>query len=52
MAKQPPKKRKEDSLKDAPSEPGGVRRPSEGGVGQEHDRRRGGGDSPPTSTKL
>ena len=53
MAKQPPKKRKEDSLNEAPSQPDGVRRPSEGGVGQEYSRRRGGGgNNPPTSTKL
>ena len=52
MAKQPPKKRKEDSLNEAPSQPDGIRRPSEGGVGQEYSRRRGGGNNPPTSTKL
>jgi hypothetical protein len=52
MAKQPRKKPGQDSLKEAPSQPRGIRRPSEGGVGQEYRRRRRGGNSPPTSTKL
>jgi hypothetical protein len=49
MTKQPPKKPKEDSLNEAPSQPDGVRRPSEGGVGQEYSRGPGKGDSSPTS---
>jgi hypothetical protein len=50
MAKRPPKKRKQNSLNEAPSRPKGVRRPSEGGVGREARRRST--DSPPSSTKL
>jgi hypothetical protein len=50
MEKKPPKKRKEDSLNEAPSQPDGIRRPSEGGVGREYRDRSG--DSPPSSTKL
>jgi hypothetical protein len=50
MAKRPPKKRKQDSLNEAPSQPKGVRRPSERGVGR--DFRRRSSDSPPSSTKL
>jgi hypothetical protein len=52
MAKQPRKKRKPDSLKEAPSDPEGVQRPSEGGAGEEFSRRRRGGYNPPTSTKI
>jgi hypothetical protein len=52
MEKQPPKKRKEDSVNEAPSQPDGVRRPSEGGVGREYSRRSGNSGAPPTSTKL
>jgi hypothetical protein len=52
MAKQPAKKRKRNSLKEAPSYPEGVQRPSEGGAGEEFRRRRRAGSSPPTSTKL
>ena len=52
MAKQPQKKRKQDSLKEAPSDPEGVQRPSEGGAGEEFSRRRRGGYNPPTSTKI
>jgi hypothetical protein len=50
MEKKPPKKRKEDSVNEAPSQPDGIRRPSEGGVGREYRDRSG--DSPPSSTKL
>jgi hypothetical protein len=50
MAKRRPKKRKQDSLNEAPSQPDGIRRPSEGGVGKEYSRR--GGNNPPSSTKL
>jgi hypothetical protein len=32
------KKPKEDSVNEAPSQPDGVRRPSEGGVGREYSR--------------
>src|SRR5688572_31369370 len=46
------KKRKPDSLKEAPSDPEGVQRPSEGGAGEEFSRRRRGGYNPPTSTKI
>ena len=49
MDKKPPKKRKEDSVNEAPSRPDGIRRPSEGGVGREYRDR---GDRPPSSTKL
>jgi hypothetical protein len=49
MTKQPPKKRKEDSVHEAPSQPDGVRRPSEGGVGREYSRGPSEGDSSPTS---
>jgi hypothetical protein len=52
MTKQPPKKRKEDSLNEAPSQPDGVRRPSEGGVGQEYSRGSGSSGAPPSSTKI
>ncbi len=38
---------KDDSLNEAPSQPDGVRRPSEGGVGREYSR---GPSSVPTST--
>ena len=48
--KQRNKKRpKDDSVNEAPSQPDGVRRPSEGGVGQEHSRGPGVGDASPTS---
>lgn len=40
---------KDDSLNKAPSQPDGVRRPSEGGVGREYSRGPGVGDSSPTS---
>ncbi len=50
--KQPRKKRKEDSINEAPSQPDGIRRPSEGGVGREYSRGPGKGDSSPTSKTL
>jgi hypothetical protein len=44
---------KDDSLNEAPTQPDGVHRPSEGGVGREYSRGPGSGDSSPTSkTKL
>jgi hypothetical protein len=50
MKKRDPKNRpKDDSLNEAPSQPDGVRRPSEGGVGREYSREPGSGDSSPTS---
>ena len=53
MRKRDKKQPKEDSLNEAPSQPDGVRRPSEGGVGREYSRGPGSGDSSPTSkTKL
>ena len=53
MRKRDKKQPKEDSLNEAPSQPDGVRRPSEGGVGREYSRDQGQGDASPTSkTKL
>lgn len=49
MKKRDKKRRKKDSVNEAPSQPDGVRRPSEGGVGREYSRRP---SSVPTSTKL
>jgi hypothetical protein len=47
------KRRKHDSVNEAPSRPDGVRRPSEGGVGREYSRDPVVGDASPTSkTKL
>lgn len=44
---------KDNSVNEAPAQPDGVRRPSEGGVGGEYSRRPPAGDSSPTSkTKL
>jgi hypothetical protein len=53
MKRRDKKRPKEDSLNEAPAQPDGVRRPSEGGVGSEYSRGPGTGDSSPTSkTKL
>jgi hypothetical protein len=49
MKKRDRKPRKDDSLNEAPSQPDGVRRPSEGGVGREYGRKPSSGGSPPTS---
>jgi hypothetical protein len=44
---------KDDSVNEAPAQPDGVRRPSEGGVGSEYSQGPGAGDASPTSkTKL
>lgn len=43
------RRKNEDSVNEAPSQPDGVRRPSEGGVGSEYSRGPGSGDSSPTS---
>jgi hypothetical protein len=53
MKRRDRKRRKDDSINEAPSQPDGVRRPSEGGVGREYSRGPVVGDSSPTSkTKL
>lgn len=53
MKKRDKKRQKDDSINEAPSQPDGVRRPSEGGVGREYSRGPGPGDASPTSkTKL
>jgi hypothetical protein len=54
MKKRDPKIKRpeEDSLNEAPSQPDGVRRPSEGGVGSEYSRKPPAGDSSPTSKTL
>jgi hypothetical protein len=49
MSERDKKPRKKDSLNEAPSQPDGVRRPSEGGVGREYSRGPGAGESSPTS---
>jgi len=43
------KRPNDDSVNEAPSQPDGVRRPSEGGVGREYSRKPPVGDSSPTS---
>ncbi|HET8696689.1 MAG TPA: hypothetical protein VFO94_04350 [Gammaproteobacteria bacterium] len=49
MADRKPKKPpKDDSLNEAPSQPDGVRRPSEGGVGKEYTRDPAGDAASPT----
>lgn len=50
MKKRDRKKPKEDSLNEAPTQPDGVRRPSEGGVGREYSKRPESGSSAPKST--
>jgi hypothetical protein len=50
MKKRDQKRPKEDSLNEAPTQPDGVRRPSEGGVGREYSRRPESGSSAPKST--
>jgi hypothetical protein len=50
MKKRDQKRKKDDSLNEAPSQPDGVRRPSEGGVGREYSRRPETGSSTPKST--
>jgi hypothetical protein len=49
MKQRDKKRRKDDSLNEAPSQPDGARRPSEGGVGSEYSQGPGAGDSSPTS---
>jgi hypothetical protein len=43
-----PRKDKDDSVNEAPSQPDGVRRPSEGGVGGEYSRDPAGDAGSPT----
>jgi hypothetical protein len=43
-------KPKDDSINEAPTQPDGVRRPSEGGVGREYSKRPETGGSKPKST--
>ena len=50
MKKRDLKRKKGDSLNEAPTQPDGVRRPSEGGVGREYSRRPETGSSAPKST--
>ena len=50
MKKRDQKRPKDDSLNEAPTQPDGVRRPSEGGVGREYSRRPESGGSAPKST--
>ena len=50
MKKRDQKRPKDDSLNEAPAQPDGVRRPSEGGVGREYGRRPESGSSAPKST--
>lgn len=45
----PKKSRRENSINEAPSQPDGVRRPSEGGVGREYRRGPGDAERSPTS---
>lgn len=49
MKKRDKKEPKDDSLNEAPTQPDGVRRPSEGGVGREYSSGSGSGDVSPTS---
>ena len=46
--KKPPR---DNSLNERPSSPKGVRRPSEGGVGQQNSRNPGDADQSPTSRR-
>ncbi len=50
MKKRDKKPPKDDSVNEAPTQPDGVRRPSEGGVGREYSRRPESGSSGPKST--
>lgn len=50
MKKRDQKRPKNDSLNEAPTQPDGVRRPSEGGVGREYSKRPPSGSSAPKST--
>lgn len=50
MKKRDRKRPKDDSLNEAPTQPDGIRRPSEGGVGREYSRRPETGSSAPKST--
>jgi len=46
--RKPSEKKHDDSVNEAPSQPDGVRRPSEGGVGGEYSRNPGGDAGSPT----
>jgi hypothetical protein len=52
MKERDKKRPKEDSVNEAPSQPDGVRRPSEGGVGREYGRRGPGTTAPTNKTTL
>jgi hypothetical protein len=52
MKERDKKRPKEDSVNEAPSQPDGVRRRSEGGVGREYSRRGPGTTSPTNKTTL
>ena len=49
MKKRDKKRPKDDSLNEAPTQPDGERRPSEGSVGSEYSQGPGVGDASPTS---
>jgi hypothetical protein len=50
MKKRDQKPPKDDSVNEAPTQPDGVRRPSEGGVGREYSKRPVSGGSAPKSS--
>jgi hypothetical protein len=52
MKKRDQKSPKEDSVNEAPSQPDGVRRPSEDGVGREYSRKGPGTTTPTNNTTL